>query len=150
MGTDIVPAKILIIEDDPGDVRLLRYALDQHGEPYTLQVLRDGEEALHFIQEQRAIPAHEEPCVIVLDLHLPRHNGVAVLQAIRQEPALAHVKVAVMTTLASPDEELLVRNLDVQLYRKKPFALDGFISLAGEILALCRQHSIKTAAGNGT
>ena len=79
------PAHILLIEDSPVDVQLLRLALDQQGQKYKLQVLRDGAEALLFVDRHRtASMSDPEPCVIILDLHIPKHGGVAVLQAIRR------------------------------------------------------------------
>jgi len=134
------PAKILVIEDNPGDVFLLRQALNEQGEPYVLEVLRDGEEAIDFINLQRE-EAQEEPCVIVLDLHLPKHDGVAVLRAIRREPVLAHVQVVALTTLASPRDEQEVRELGVRLYNAKPNRVADWIKLAAEILEICREHS---------
>jgi CheY-like chemotaxis protein len=133
------PARILIIEDDETEIWLLRQAFDQAGEEYVMDVLRDGEEALRFIQAQRKSDAEPEPCVVVLDLHLPKYDGAAVLQAIREEPVLAHVRVIVVTTLASPKEEAEVRNLGVRLYRAKPRALRDYDVLAKEILEICHE-----------
>jgi CheY-like chemotaxis protein len=134
------PAKILVIEDNSADVFMLRHALDQHDEQYVLEVLRDGEEAIEFVDLQRSEGAHEEPCVIVLDLHLPKHGGAAVLKAIREEPVLAHVGVVALTTAASPRDEQEVRELGVSLYKAKPTLVDEWIKLAAEILEICRQH----------
>jgi CheY-like chemotaxis protein len=134
------PAKILVIEDNPGDVFLLRQALNKHHEPYVLEILRDGQEAIEFISLQRA-GDQEEPCVIVLDLHLPKHSGADVLKALRKEPVLAHLIVVALTTLASPSDEQEVRRLGVRLYRAKPNQLEEWLELAAEILEICREHS---------
>ena len=64
---------------------------------------------------------------------------MAVLQAIREAPALIHVRVVVLTSLADPQYEREVLSLGVRLYRNKPLDLDAWIHLAGEILALCRE-----------
>ena len=134
------PAKILVIEDNPGDLLLLRFGLDHHQMEYVLSVLVDGEEAIRFVESQRSVTS-PEPCVIVLDLHLPKHSGSAVLKEIRRQPALAHVRVVVWTTQGSPAEEREVRQLGVRLYKTKPPELDGWISLGGEILELCHERS---------
>jgi two-component system cell cycle response regulator DivK len=84
---------------------------------------------------------HSEPCVIVLDLHLPKHDGTAVLKVIKQEPVLAHVRVIALTTLASPKDEQAIRDLGVRLYRAKPTLVDEWIKLAGEILEICREQN---------
>jgi two-component system, chemotaxis family, response regulator Rcp1 len=135
------PAKILVIEDSSADVFLLRHALNQCGEEYVLEVLRDGAEAIEFVNLQRTAGAQEEPCVIVLDLHLPKHDGPAVLKAIRQAPVLAHVQVVALTNLASPRDEQAIRELGVRLYKAKPMQLEEWIELAGEILEICREHN---------
>jgi len=134
------PAKIVVVEDNSADVFLLRHALDQHKEEYLLEVLRDGEEAMQFVDRQRLVGRHSEPCVIVLDLHLPKHDGTAVLKVIRKEPALAFVHVVALTTLASPRDEQEVRELGVRLYKAKPTLVEEWIKLAGEILEICREQ----------
>lgn len=135
------PPKIVVVEDNSADVFLLRHALDQHNEEYVLDVLRDGEEAIDFVNRQRSGAYPEEPCVIVLDLHLPKHDGTAVLKVIRQEPALAFVHVVALTTLASPQDEQQIRDLGVRLYKAKPTLVEEWIKLAGEILDICREES---------
>jgi CheY-like chemotaxis protein len=129
-----------VVEDNSADVFLLRHALDQHAEAYALEVLRDGEEAIDFVKAQRSAGRDAEPCVIVLDLHLPKHDGAAVLKAIKQEPALAFVHVVALTTFASPKDEQEVRELGVRLYKAKPTLVDEWIGLAGEILEICREQ----------
>jgi len=131
-------ARILVVEDNQADVFLLRHALDEHAEDYELEVLRDGAEAILFVQQQRTLSSEPTPCAIVLDLHLPKHDGAAVLKAIRLEPTLAHIHVVALTSFSSPKEETEVRALGINLYRSKPTDLDGWIELAGEILELCR------------
>ena len=135
------PAKIVVVEDNSADVFLLRHALDQHDEEYILEVLDDGEEAIEFVNRQRSTGDDAEPCVIVLDLHLPKQDGTAVLKVIRQEPALAMVQVVALTTLASPKDEQEVRDLGVRLYRAKPTLVEEWIMLAGEILEICRERT---------
>ena len=140
------PPQILVMEDNPADVHLLRLALDQHGEEYRLEVLRDGEEAIRFVNAYRTSSTDSEPCVIILDLHLPRHDGKAVLKAIREEPALTHVHVVALSSMPSPSDELEVQRLGVRLCMAKPMELDAWIALAAEILAICREPTTLTAA----
>jgi chemotaxis family two-component system response regulator Rcp1 len=132
------PARILVIEDSRADIFLLRHALDQQDEAYELEVLRDGAEALKFIAAQRE---HMEPrpCVIVLDLHLPKHNGLTVLQAIKSAPALLHIHVIALSSFASPHDEAQIRALGVRRYCEKPSELDAWTGLARDILAVCRE-----------
>jgi len=135
------PARILLVEDNPGDVYLLRHALDQHGEEYQLEALQDGEEAIRFIEQYRKSASEPEPCVIILDLHLPKHDGTAVLHAIRREPVLAHVQVVALSSLAAPQDAAKILDLGVRFYKTKPTELDDWINLAGQILEICRERS---------
>jgi two-component system, chemotaxis family, response regulator Rcp1 len=128
--------RILVIEDNPGDVELLRYGLDQQGSNYDLFLLPDGEAALRFVAKQRSGDTSDDPCAIVLDLHLPRHSGMEVLQAVRQEPALAHIEIIILTSVASPAEEAEIRRSGAH-YRRKPTQLDEFEELAAFILQIC-------------
>lgn len=118
---------------------LLREGLDQNRREYVLKVLRDGAEAIEFCEECGR-EGEAKPCVVVLDLHLPKYDGTAVLREIRGNPALAHVRVVVWTTVGSPAEERAIRELGVRLYRAKPIELDEWIRLAGEILDICDEH----------
>ena len=137
------PAHILLIEDSPVDVQLLRLALDQQGQKYKLQVLRDGAEALLFVDQHRtASMSDPEPCVIILDLHIPKHGGGAVLQAIRRAPVLSHIHILVLTSASSPEEELEARYLGVRLYREKPRDLGEFIEVAQLIFEICKGESM--------
>lgn len=128
-------ARIIVIEDNPADIRLLRQALDQTGHEYALKVLTDGEAAVRFLREH--CHSDEHPCLIVLDLHLPRYDGIAVLREIRTTAGLCHVDVAVLTTVASPSEEAEVRDLGVALYSRKPADWDSFLELGAELMKLC-------------
>jgi len=128
---------ILVVEDNVADVHLLRYALDAQGEPYRLEILSDGEAALTFVAEHRKGFRQHEPCVILLDLHLPKYNGIEVLTAIREEPILAHIRVVVLTTMASPADHAEVIELGA-ICREKPSGLDEIRVLAAEILAICK------------
>ena len=128
---------------------MLRHCLDQLGDEYTLEVLLDGEQAMEFVRDERTSmfdPERIKPCVIILDLYLPKYDGMAVLEAIRKEPVLTHVKVVVLTTVASPRDEMEIRRLGVRLFRTKPSQLADCILLAKEILAICREHSPAVAA----
>jgi CheY-like chemotaxis protein len=130
--------KILCIDDNPADVGALRYALDDLVEDYEFRVLKDGEEALVFVQEHREGKHEPKPCVIILDMHLPKHNGLAVLIAITQAPALRHIRVLMTSGVFHPTEMDQIVALGA-VYRKKPYTLDDYSQFAAEIIALCKQ-----------
>jgi CheY-like chemotaxis protein len=129
--------KFLVIEDNPSDVALLRYALNCHGEEYDLEVLRDGQQALQFVSEHRSGKRKPDLCLIVLDLHLPKYDGLEILRAIREAPALTHIRVVIVSGLASPKEKLQLAELAAEL-RTKPSSLQDTIEFAGELIALCK------------
>lgn len=130
-------AKILVIEDNPAEIDLLRRALDTNKEPYTLDVLEDGEAALRYIHRYRSGALPPEPCVVVLDLFLPRHSGMEVLMALREEPALSHIRTIVLTSGASPDQIAEIHSLGA-FYREKPLHLAGYLDLATMIVEVCK------------
>jgi CheY-like chemotaxis protein len=138
MRTD-QPARIILIEDNPADVLLIRYALDAQGFEYRLEVLEDGEHALRFVREMGGQTGEPSPCVLVLDLHLPKYDGFEVLRAMQQEPAWSEVRVVALTGVMFTAEEMNIRSFGVRLYREKPTNLAGVLKLGEEIVAICRE-----------
>ena len=128
---------ILMIEDNVADLVLIRYAFDHLQEPYQLEVLPDGEAALAFIDDHRSGRRPHEPCVILLDLHLPKYNGIEVLTAIRLEPVLTHIHVFVLTSDASPTERAQITELG-GICCFKPSDLEEIKALAADIFATCK------------
>ena len=137
------PARILVVDDNTADITLFcGWVLDQHKEAYVLQILTSGDEALHFVYDHRRGTRAPEPCVILLDLHLPKYDGLAILQAIRSVPALGHIQVVVLSGLASPHERESITSMGA-VYRQKPFDLDEYAVLGAEILEICRDSGAK-------
>ncbi len=130
------PSRILVVEDNPADVMWLRHALDHQQKAYVLEVLPDGEAALQFVDEHRTGSREPDPCVIVLDLHLPKHNGITVLHAIKRDPQLAHIQVVVLSSLTHPRDEDVIAALGA-ICRIKPSTLRECLELAAEILEIC-------------
>jgi CheY-like chemotaxis protein len=144
MKTD-EPARIVLMEDNPADVQVMRYALDAQGFQYQLEVLEDGEHAIRFVREMGGQAVDPSPCVVVLDLHLPKYDGFAVLRAMRQEHAWSDVRVVVVTGVMFPAEEAKVLSFGVQLYREKPNDLAGVLKLGQEIVAICKEQVLVAA-----
>jgi CheY-like chemotaxis protein len=129
---------ILVIEDNPADVELLRLALDELEEPYELVVLHDGAEALDFVKERRSGISDEDPCAILLDLYLPKYDGMEVLAALKREPTLREIRVVVLTSTAvSRRHEETIESLGATL-RLKPRNFSEVIELATYVLELCK------------
>ena len=134
-------AKILLIEDDPSDIYVLQRQLKERDSDVELQIVRDGGEALQFVRQ--GLGPDPTPCVILLDLHLPKHDGLEILHAIREDPELRHVHVIVVTNAASPQEQAELSALGIA-FRLKPCCLEEFTALANDLIAIC--HGLITPA----
>jgi CheY-like chemotaxis protein len=137
MGTAQPPVakRILVVEDNPSDVYLLRRALDEHGVPHTIDVIRDGEQALKYA-ERAAAPAEPAPDLIVMDLNLPRYDGIEVLSTWRNVASLQSIPILVLTSSDSPKERQRAEELGVSDFVRKPIMLDEFMAVGGRIKAL--------------
>jgi len=129
--------RILVVEDNAADIELLRFALERQGD-YVLEVLEDGEEALRFVAEHRDGLHPPDPCVILLDVHLPKYDGLEILDALKGAGTLRHIQVIVLSSIASPEEEAEIRSKGA-IYRTKPVTLKKFLELGAEIFALCSE-----------
>jgi len=127
---------ICLAEDNPADVYLLRHALTAAGLVFDLKVLEDGAEALRFVQDETALAA---PHLFILDMNLPKRSGTEILIAIRRQPALASVAVAVLTSSASPLDRARSEELGASHYFQKPLDLDAFLRIGHDIKALLQQ-----------
>jgi CheY-like chemotaxis protein len=127
--------RIVLIEDSDADIWLLRECLESVATQHDLIVLQDGQAALEFIEAEREGVA-PRPCIIVLDLHLPKHDGFALLAAIRRAPALKHVTALIISTALSPATKRQIEELRVA-YAEKPNSLLGYEALAKQVWELC-------------
>lgn len=139
------PARLVLIEDNAADIRLLRQAFEELQEPYDLVVLTDGEAALRYFDEQVRLRA-SDPCLVILDLYLPRYGGLEILHAIRSRPELASLSVAVVTGLAPRGQEAELQQLGVHVYGK-PATWDEYCQLSRVLLDLCHEGHRHAAAG---
>lgn len=127
--------RIVLIEDNEADIWILRSCLESTATDHEIVILKDGEEALHFVEAERK-GGEPRPCVIVLDLHLPKHDGLEILAAIRRVPALAHVIALIISTTPSPEMQRQIRELGVA-YAEKPRTMSEYDALATHIWQLC-------------
>jgi CheY-like chemotaxis protein len=133
--TQVSKHRIVLIEDSDTDVWLLRECLESVASNHDLIVLKDGEAALNFIDEERE-GIEPRPCVIVLDLHLPKHDGLEILAAMRRTPALEHVTALIVSTSPSPEKQRQIKELGIA-YAEKPNSMEGYEALAKRVWALC-------------
>jgi len=119
---------ILLVEDNPGDVRLTEEALREGRIANRVWVARDGEEAMDFLH-QRGDHAHSpRPDLVLLDLNLPRKDGREVLAEIKSDPELHRTPVIVLTTSNADRDVLLSYDLHANCYIKKPIEYEEFIA----------------------
>jgi chemotaxis family two-component system response regulator Rcp1 len=119
---------ILIIEDNPGDVRLMREALRNVDPPVTIDVAADGEEALRFLRREGQHAASLMPALIFLDFNLPKSDSREILRQLKEDPFLRLIPVAVLTTSDSERDIREAYELYANCYLRKPSDLDGFLN----------------------
>jgi chemotaxis family two-component system response regulator Rcp1 len=127
--TDPSPIDILLVEDNPGDVRLTVEALKEGKVRNRLSVVEDGVEALAFLRHEGKYAAAPRPDVILLDLNLPRKDGRAVLAEIKADEGLRRIPVVVLTTSSSEQDILRSYDLHANCYITKPVDLEQFIGV---------------------
>jgi two-component system, chemotaxis family, response regulator Rcp1 len=120
--------KILLAEDNPADVYLIRAALEEHGIDVPVQVAVDGGEVLQIIHQQEIL-AETELNLIILDLNLPRHDGIEILQRLRETERLARIPVVVLTSSDSPRDRIVASELGAACFLRKPSNLEQFLNL---------------------
>jgi len=129
------PIRITLVEDTPSDVYLLRHALEEHGVYCILDVIKDGEQAIRYLG-RLAEGLETAPDLVVLDISLPRYDGLEVLSACRQTSAMEHVPVLILTSSDSPREQARAEQLGVSDYVRKPILLDDFMQVGLRIKQL--------------
>lgn len=124
--------RILLVEDNPGDIYLFRKAFETAGLNFELTVLRDGGAAIAFVQGEEIEAGSLVPDLIVMDLNLPKHDGAQVLQAIRNNERFARVPVVIASsfpTLNLPEHQ----KLSVAKYIRKPSDLTEFLNIGAAL-----------------
>lgn len=131
--TNVKDIEILLVEDNPGDVRLTKEALKDCKMRNTLYVVEDGEEALSFLHKEGKYADAPHPDLILLDLNLPKKNGKEVLFEIKENPTLKRIPVVILTTSKAEEDILKTYDLHANCYITKPVDFDQFISVVRKI-----------------
>jgi chemotaxis family two-component system response regulator Rcp1 len=127
------PVEILLVEDNPGDVRLTKEALKEGKVYNNLHWAKDGVEALEFLRRQGKHANAPRPDIILLDLNLPKKDGREVLSVIKSDDHLKHIPVVVLTTSKAEEDVLRSYELHANCYVTKPVDLDKFIHVVKSI-----------------
>jgi CheY-like chemotaxis protein len=125
--------EILIVEDNPGDVRLTIEGLNEGKVRNNLHVAKDGVEALQFLRRENQFADAVRPDLILLDLNLPRKDGRQVLSEIKADPDLKTIPVVVLTTSRAEQDVLHSYQLQANCYITKPVDLEQFITVVKSI-----------------
>jgi two-component system, chemotaxis family, response regulator Rcp1 len=127
------PVEILLVEDNPGDVRIAIEALKDCRVPNNLNVAEDGVEAIRFLHGQDGYSGAPRPDLILLDLNLPRKDGHQVLAEIKTDESLCKIPVIVLTTSENERDVYLAYDLNANCYVTKPSGLDQLVSVMQSI-----------------
>ena len=133
MSDHVRPIEILLVEDNPGDVRLTVEALKEGKVRNRLNVASDGVEALAFLRREDRFRDAPRPDLILLDLNLPRKDGREVLAVIKDDPRLRRIPVVVLTTSKAEEDVLNSYDLHASCYVTKPVDLDQFMNVIRSI-----------------
>ncbi|MFX1342962.1 MAG: response regulator [Promethearchaeota archaeon] len=127
------PIEILLVEDNPGDVRLTKEAFKDAKVINNIHVAKDGEEAMAFLRRKGNYANLPRPDIILLDLNLPRKDGREVLAEIKEDPSLKCIPVVILTTSKSEEDILSTYNHHANCYITKPVDLNQFITVIKSI-----------------
>ena len=127
------PARVLLVEDNEADVRLTREALREAGEDVRLSAVGDGEQALAYLRRQGGFAEAPRPDLVLLDLNLPRKNGLEVLDEMRAEPPLASIPVIVLTSSSARSDVQDAYARGANAFVVNPLELDAFMDLINGI-----------------
>ena len=126
-------ARVLLVEDNEADVRLTREALREAGDGVRLSAVGDGEQALRYLRREEGFADAPRPDLVLLDLNLPRKNGLEVLDEMRADEALAVIPVIMLTSSAARQDVQAAYAHGANAFVVKPLELDAFMDLIGAI-----------------
>jgi two-component system, chemotaxis family, response regulator Rcp1 len=129
----IEPIRILLVDDDPADVRLTQEALKEHKVYCQTTVASDGIEAMAYLRRQGPYTDAARPDIILLDLNMPRKDGREVLEEVKTDPDLKRIPVVVMTTSNADQDVVQSYNLGANCYIVKPVDLEQLTTIVKSI-----------------
>ena len=131
--TPVRPAEVLLVEDNPGDVRLTLEALKEGNVLNRVSVVPDGVEAMAFLRRQGPYADAPRPNLILLDLNLPKKDGREVLAEIKADPDLKRIPIVILTTSQAEEDIARTYDLHANCYVTKPVDLDKFLEVVRSI-----------------
>ncbi|MEU1724007.1 response regulator [Actinomadura sp. ATCC 39365] len=131
--TDWRPIDVLLVEDDQGDILLTREAFDLNKVRNRLNVVNDGEQAMAYLRREGVYAGAPRPDLILLDLNLPRMNGLEVLSEVKADATLRTIPVVILTTSEAEEDILHSYRLHANAYVAKPVDFEQFIRVVRQI-----------------
>ena len=129
MQARVRPIEILLVEDNPGDVRLTREALKEARVLNTLHTVGDGMEAMAYLHKQGKYTEAPHPDLILLDLNLPKRDGLEILAEIKQNEDSKRIPVVILTTSKAEEDIICSYDLHANAYITKPVDLQQFLKV---------------------
>ena len=133
MINNMQTVEILLVEDNPGDIRLIVEVLKEGKIHNHLSVVEDGEEALAYLRREGSYQDVILPDIILLDLNLPKISGTEVLAEIKKDPLLKYIPVIILTTSEAEQDILRAYDLHANCYITKPVNLEQFLTVVRSI-----------------
>lgn len=133
---------ILLVEDNPRDVRLVREALSERAIKCELLTAGDGEQALHMLRREGEHAGLPVPDLVLLDINLPVINGIEVLEAVKQDPQLRTIPVLILSTSSADTDVSRCYSLHANSYLVKPADFDDFSRMIGEVYSYWLQTAL--------
>jgi CheY-like chemotaxis protein len=124
---------VLLVEDDEGDVLMTREAFEHYKIRNTLHVVTDGDQALQFVRQAGDFSGVPRPGLILLDLNLPRRDGLEVLAELKADPELRLIPVVILTTSQAEEDIVRSYSLHANAYVTKPVDFERFIEVIRQI-----------------
>lgn len=118
--------QVLLVEDNEGDVRLIKEAFSESKIDKTFSVARDGEEALNYLYARGKYADRTKPDIILLDINLPKKNGFEILESIKNDPELKKIPVIMLSSSSSEDHITKSYDLNANCYVTKPVDFDEY------------------------
>lgn len=136
-------AVILVVDDDPNDVRFLKIAFERAGIRQSVHVVHDGEEAVAYLEGTGRFAdrsKHPLPCLVLLDVKMPRKNGLEVLRWLRGTEEHKDLPVCMITSSDEPEDREEAGAQGIEAYCVKPVAFDDLVKLAKQIRGEAEEH----------
>jgi CheY-like chemotaxis protein len=131
---------VVLVEDSPADIYIVRESLKKHLKEVTLQVLNDGEKAFALIEAAEADDDAPSPALLILDLNLPKRSGQEILRRVRQSTKLGRIPVVIFTSSDSPSDRAETTKLGATAYFRKPADLEEFMCIGKVVQSVLTAH----------